>query len=64
MNANVTNTEVVDVIFNEDVVVVAVAAVAMVAVVAALATVAMVAIGAVTLDTLDFNTNSSFVCNT
>jgi len=60
MNANVTNTEVVDVIFNEEVVVAAVAAVAIVAV----AAVAMVAMGAVTLDTLDFNTNSSFVCNT
>jgi len=62
INTNATNTEVVDVVFNEDVVVAmvaALAAVAMVAVVAALAAVAMVAAGNVMLDTLDFNASSS-----
>jgi len=61
MNANATNTEVVEVVFNIEVVVAMVAAVAIVAAVAA---VALVAALAVILDTLDFNVNSSLVCNT
>jgi len=67
MNAKATNTEPVEVVFNKDAVVAMVAALAMVAVVAVVPMVVVVtllAAAAVILDTLDFNTNSSLVCNT